>query len=126
MAVVNGGKQAVTHYRVIQRFRAHTLVQVQLETGRTHQIRVHMAHIHCPVVGDPVYGGRLRLPRGASDALKDTLAGFKRQALHARRLELQHPASDELMTWESPVPDDMQQLIRILEADLAESDNSGK
>ena len=126
MAVVNGGKQAVTHYRVIQRFRAHTLVQVQLETGRTHQIRVHMAHIHCPVVGDPVYGGRLRLPRGASDALKDALAGFKRQALHARRLELQHPASDELMTWESPVPDDMQQLIRILEADLAESDDSGR
>ncbi|HUT41963.1 MAG TPA: 23S rRNA pseudouridine(1911/1915/1917) synthase RluD, partial [Gammaproteobacteria bacterium] len=92
MAVTAGGKEAVTHYRVEERYRAHTLVRVRLETGRTHQIRVHMAHHHTPVVGDPVYGGRLRLPAGAGTALQAELAGFRRQALHATRLELQHPS----------------------------------
>ncbi len=117
MAVTAGGREAVTHYRVEQRYRAHTLVRVSLETGRTHQIRVHMAHNHTPVVGDPVYGGRLRLPPGASAALQATLAGFRRQALHAARLELQHPTSGETVSWETDVPDDMAQLIRVLRED---------
>ena len=117
MAVVPGGKEAITHYRVLERYRAHTLVQVRLETGRTHQIRVHMAYRHCPVVGDPVYGGRLRLPQGASAALRETLANFRRQALHAARLELVHPGSGELVSWEANVPDDMAQLIEALRED---------
>ncbi|MCG8427321.1 MAG: 23S rRNA pseudouridine(1911/1915/1917) synthase RluD, partial [Chromatiales bacterium] len=86
MAVVRSGKPAVTHYRVIERYRSHTYLKVFLETGRTHQIRVHMAHIHYPMVGDPVYGGRLKMPQGASDALREQLQLFRRQALHARRL----------------------------------------
>jgi len=117
MAVVAGGRVAVTHYRVIERYRAHTLVRVRLETGRTHQIRVHMAHIRCPVVGDPVYGGRLRLPRGAGDPLKNALRDFRRQALHAQRLELVHPESGELMAWEAPLPADMEMLIGLLQTD---------
>ena len=88
MAVVAGGKTAISHYRVINRFRAHTHVKVKLETGRTHQIRVHMSYIHFPLVGDPVYGGRLRIPPGASPELIKELREFPRQALHARRLEL--------------------------------------
>jgi 23S rRNA pseudouridine1911/1915/1917 synthase len=120
MAVTAGGKEAVTHYRVEERYRAHTLVRVQLETGRTHQIRVHMAHIHSPVTGDPVYGGRLRLPAGAGEALRGLLAGFRRQALHATRLTLQHPASGETVSWEVGVPDDMAQLIEALRADARE------
>ena len=117
MAVVSGGKEAITHYRVVERYRAHTLLQVRLETGRTHQIRVHMAYQHCPVVGDPVYGGRLRLPRGASVALREALANFRRQALHAARLELVHPGSGALVSWEAHVPDDMEQLITVLRED---------
>ena len=120
MAVVANGKQAVTHYRVEERYRAHTLVRVQLETGRTHQIRVHMAHIHCPVTGDPVYGGRLRLPGGADETLREVLAGFRRQALHATRLELLHPTTGEMVSWEVGVPDDMAQLIEALRADARE------
>ncbi len=120
MAVVDGGKEAVTHYRVEERYRAHTLVRVQLETGRTHQIRVHMAHIHCPVTGDPVYGGRLRLPAGADAALREVLAGFRRQALHATRLALTHPVTGETVSWEVGVPDDMAQLIELLRADARE------
>jgi 23S rRNA pseudouridine1911/1915/1917 synthase len=114
MAVVAGGRQAITHYRVIERFRAHTLVRVRLETGRTHQIRVHMAYIRCPILGDPVYGGRPRLPRGAGDGLKDILQHFRRQALHAERLELAHPASGELMSWQAPLPGDMEELVKAL------------
>ena len=117
MAVVAGGKEAVTHYRVIERYRSHTLVSVKLETGRTHQIRVHMAHIHYPIVGDPVYGGRLKLPAGCSEALAQSLRGFRRQALHAFRLGLIHPGSGEEMSWELPLPEDMQQLIRLLQED---------
>jgi 23S rRNA pseudouridine1911/1915/1917 synthase len=117
MAVVAGGRVAVTHYRVIERYRAHTLVRVRLETGRTHQIRVHMAHIHNPVAGDPVYGGRPRLPRGAGDALKNALRDFRRQALHAQRLELEHPASGELLAWEAPLPADMKFLLELLQDD---------
>jgi len=120
MAVVPGGKQAITHYRVVERYRAHTLVRVRLETGRTHQIRVHMAHIRCPVVGDPVYGGRLRLPRAAGERLKDVLRQFNRQALHAERLALSHPRDGRPITWEAPLPVDMQRLIAALREDLGD------
>ena len=120
MAVVNSGKAAVTHYRVEERFRAHTLVRVQLETGRTHQIRVHMAHRQMPVVGDPVYGGRLRLPKAASSELTECLKNFRRQALHATRLTLEHPRSGETLSWQVDVPPDMQTLIEALRQDAAE------
>lgn len=121
MAVVGGGKEAVTHYRVAERFRAHTLVDVRLETGRTHQIRVHMAHNRMPITGDPVYGGRMRLPKGATEELKNTLQQFRRQALHARRLGLQHPVSGAGMTWEAALPDDMVNLIKVLHADAQQA-----
>ena len=111
MAVVHNGKDAVTHYRVLERFRAHTLVKLNLETGRTHQIRVHMAYIHYPLVGDPLYGGRLQIPAGCSPEFAQTLRDFKRQALHARRLGFVHPGSGEFMAWEAPLPVDMQQLV---------------
>lgn len=117
MAVVPGGKESLTHYRVEERFRAHTLVRVQLETGRTHQIRVHMAHQRIPIVGDPVYGGRLRLPPNADTGLQQQLAGFRRQALHASRLTLKHPSRGETVSWESPLPADMERLIEALRAD---------
>jgi 23S rRNA pseudouridine1911/1915/1917 synthase len=120
MAVVSGGKPAVTHYRVVERYRAHTLVRLRLETGRTHQIRVHMAHIHCPVTGDPVYGGRLRQPRGAGELLRTVLQGFRRQALHAERLAFRHPGSGEPVSWEAPVPPDMQELIEALREDAGQ------
>lgn len=118
MAVSHSGKPATTHYQVARRFRAHTHLRVKLETGRTHQIRVHMAHLHYPIVGDPVYGGRLRLPKLAIPELAEFLRGFKRQALHARKLELIHPASGEVMQWQSELPQDMQQLLQLLQADL--------
>jgi 23S rRNA pseudouridine1911/1915/1917 synthase len=117
MSVRGDGRDAVTHYRVGKRFRAHTLVNVELETGRTHQIRVHLAHIGHPVVGDPLYGGRRRLPRGASAGLTSVLEQFKRQALHAARLELAHPLTGDIIQWEAPLPSDMSQLIAALEAD---------
>lgn len=120
MAVVFNGKPAVTHYRVLERFRAHTYVKVKLETGRTHQIRVHLAHIRYPLVGDPVYSGRLRLPAGASEQLKDELRNFKRQALHARRLGLVHPGTGEWMEWEAPVPEDMESLLVVLRQAMAD------
>jgi len=117
MAVVAGGREAVSHYRVIERFRAHTLVKVQLETGRTHQIRVHMAHLRHPLLGDPVYGGRLRLAAGAGEMLRDALRQFKRQALHAEALGLIHPERGEAMQWEVPPPEDMQRLVKVLRDD---------
>ncbi|MFP1684065.1 23S rRNA pseudouridine(1911/1915/1917) synthase RluD [Alloalcanivorax sp. C16-1] len=113
----HGGKNAVTHYRVLDRYRAHTRVQVRLETGRTHQIRVHLAHRRYPLVGDPLYGGRLKLPAGASEQLRETLRRFPRQALHARKLGLVHPASGEYLEFEAPLPADFQALIQALEAD---------
>ena len=119
MAVVSGGKEAVTHYRVVTRYRAHTLVRVSLETGRTHQIRVHMAHNRTPILGDPVYGGRLRMPAGAGDTLRSTLAAFRRQALHATRLELPHPGSGEPVSWSVDMPADMVALLDALQADAA-------
>ncbi len=109
-----GGKPAITHYRVLERFGHHTSIAVNLETGRTHQIRVHMAHRHYPLVGDPVYGGRPRIPRGASERLVATLRGFPRQALHARALGLIHPASGEELAFDCPLPQDLQQLLAVL------------
>ena len=114
MAVREDGRRAVTHYRVAERFRHHTLLDVALETGRTHQIRVHMSHIGHALVGDPVYGGRLRLPPGASERLRAALAGFPRQALHARRLALAHPLSGEPLTFEREAPPDLQGLLDVL------------
>ena len=120
MAVNERGRPAATRYRVEQRYRAHTLLRLSLESGRTHQIRVHMAHIGHPVTGDPTYGGRLKLPAGASRELCDALRAFKRQALHAARLHLQHPATHEPMDWQSPLPADMQSLTDALQSDTAE------
>lgn len=110
-----GGKPAITHYRIARRFGHHTQIKVNLETGRTHQIRVHMAHRHYPLVGDPVYGGRPRIPQGASQILIDTLRGFSRQALHARVLGLVHPASKEQLQFECPLPPDMIELLSVLQ-----------
>lgn len=118
-AVIKEGKSSVTHYRVLTRFRAHTHVLCQLETGRTHQIRVHMSHIRHPLVGDPVYRGRLHIPSGASVALADELRAFRRQALHAAALGFVHPVSGEEMRWEAPLPEDMQQLLDILKTDMS-------
>jgi 23S rRNA pseudouridine1911/1915/1917 synthase len=117
MAVRADGRPAITHYRVVKRFRAHTLVRAELESGRTHQIRVHFAHIGYPVVGDQVYGGRRRLPAGCSPELTAELTGFKRQALHAARLKLAHPLTGRDVEWEAPLPADMSRLIAALEAD---------
>lgn len=117
MAVVAGGKPAVTHYRVTARFRAHSDLRVRLETGRTHQIRVHLAHVHYPILGDPVYGGPPRLPPGMDPALADRVRGFRRQALHAERLGLEHPLSGEWCEWESPLPADMRELLNALMMD---------
>lgn len=116
-AVNASGKPAVTHYRVVERFRAHTHVRCRLETGRTHQIRVHMAHLRHPLIGDPVYGGRLKLPAGAGEALKEGLRAFPRQALHARKLAFVHPASGERLMCRAPLPDDMLVLLDMLRDD---------
>jgi len=120
MAVRSDGRPSVTHYRLMKRFRAHTLVHVELESGRTHQIRVHLAHIGYPVVGDPVYGGRRRIPAASSPALIAELDGFKRQALHAVRLKLTHPTTGREMEWEAPLPADMAHLVAVLEEDQRE------
>jgi 23S rRNA pseudouridine1911/1915/1917 synthase len=117
MAVSGSGRPAATRYRVERRFRAHSLVRLTLESGRTHQIRVHMAHIDHPLVGDPTYGGRLRIPPAAGARLGDALRAFKRQALHATRLQLRHPQSDREMSWESRLPADMRALLDALEED---------
>ncbi len=110
-----GGKSAITHYRVERRFAHHTRISVRLETGRTHQIRVHMAHRHHPLVGDPTYGGRPRLPAAASVELVDALRGFSRQALHAQTLGLIHPVSGETMTFDTPLPADLLALLDVLQ-----------
>ena len=120
MAVTPSGRPAVTHYRVLERFRAHSYLQVNLESGRTHQIRVHMAHIRHPLLGDPLYGGRLRMPKGMTGEASEQLRQFRRQALHARTLGLQHPGSGEYIEWSAPLPDDMQQMLEVLRQDAAE------
>jgi 23S rRNA pseudouridine1911/1915/1917 synthase len=119
MAVRADGRPAVTRYRLAKRFRAHTLVRVELETGRTHQIRVHLAHIGFPVVGDPLYAGRRRVPAGCTPALSAELRAFPRQALHAARLKLTHPVTGREHAWEAPLPEDMQRLLSALAADGA-------
>ena len=114
------GKRAVTHYRLRERFRAHSLLQCQLETGRTHQIRVHMAHINHPLLGDPLYGGGLKLPKGASPELIAVIRGFRRQALHAEKLSFIHPISGEALSFSAERPGDQLALIEALRADLLE------
>ncbi len=115
-AVRRDGKEAVTHYRLEQRFKRHTLIRVKLETGRTHQIRVHMSHINYALVGDQVYGGRFQMPADCSPELAEALRAFKRQALHATKLGLEHPETGEYCEWEKPMPDDMQNLVNLLAA----------
>ena len=126
MAVREDGREAVTHYRLRERFRAHTALECRLETGRTHQIRVHMAHLRHPIVGDPLYGGPLRLPKGASEALVEALRGFRRQALHAEVLEFAHPRSGAPVRCTALVPADLQQLLRALRQDAAEHADRGR
>lgn len=118
MSVQSDGKDAVTHYTVIERFRAHTYIRVSLETGRTHQIRVHFAHRRHALVGDSTYGGRLALPKGATDGLVQMLRSFKRQALHAARLEFAHPDTGERLELEVDPPGDFQALLRVLREDV--------
>lgn len=117
MAVIETGKPAVTHYRIIEKYRAYTRVKVQLETGRTHQIRVHFSNKHHALLGDQTYGGRLQLPKGASPELIQVLRTFKRQALHASELELIHPETEQIMGWKAPLPPDMIDLIHTLQLD---------
>ncbi len=117
MAVTISGRPSVTHYRVMEKYRLHTRLRLRLETGRTHQIRVHMAHITHPLVGDPVYGGRPRPPKNSTPELLTKLRSFKRQALHAAMLSLYHPITGEPMTWHADLPDDFVELVELLQAD---------
>jgi 23S rRNA pseudouridine1911/1915/1917 synthase len=117
MAVTFSGRPSVTHYRVMEKFRLHTRLRLRLETGRTHQIRVHMAHITHALAGDPVYGGRPRPPKNASEELREMLRQFKRQALHAAMLSLYHPITGVQMTWHADVPEDMVALADMLRKD---------
>lgn len=121
-SVRDDGRFARTHYRLIERFRAHTHIEVTLETGRTHQIRVHMAHIRAPLLGDATYGGRPRLPRTPTPELVAAVQGFRRQALHAARLEVTHPHSGLRLRFASPLPEDMRALLEVLEADVSADD----
>jgi 23S rRNA pseudouridine1911/1915/1917 synthase len=117
MKITAGGRESLTRYRILERFRDHTRLRLKLETGRTHQIRVHMASIRHPLVGDPVYGGRMALPKGLGDDARAAMRSFRRQALHARKLGLVHPITGESLTWQVPPPADMQQLIMALRQD---------
>ncbi|AAX87233.1 TPA: 23S rRNA pseudouridine(1911/1915/1917) synthase RluD [Haemophilus influenzae] len=117
MAVHPMGKPAVTHYRIMENYRNYTRLRLRLETGRTHQIRVHMAHIAHPLLGDQTYGGRPRPPKNASEDFMEVLRNFKRQALHAVMLRLAHPITGEIMEWYAPLPDDFVELLNALKAD---------
>jgi 23S rRNA pseudouridine1911/1915/1917 synthase len=117
MAVVDGGRPAITHFRLLARFRVHALLEVRLESGRTHQIRVHMAHLGHPLVGDPTYGGRPRIPAAAAEDLIRLIREFRRQALHAERLDFEHPGSGERMSFRAPLPGDLRALLDALERD---------
>jgi 23S rRNA pseudouridine1911/1915/1917 synthase len=121
MAVREGGRASRTHYRLLERFRAQSLVELTLESGRTHQIRVHLAHIRAPIVGDPVYGGRPRLPPQAGEALRVLLQSFPRQALHACALAFPHPLGERELAFESPLPADLEELLAALRLDLAQA-----
>jgi 23S rRNA pseudouridine1911/1915/1917 synthase len=121
MAIRGSGRPAVTHYRVLDRFRAHTYLSVQLETGRTHQIRLHLSHLKYPIVGDPVYGGRFGQPRGASPELIAVLRAFKRQALHAATLGFDHPRTGKRLTLNAKVPEDFELLLREMKADARQA-----
>ncbi|HEA52331.1 hypothetical protein LCGC14_0675570 [marine sediment metagenome] len=123
MGVVKNGKPAVTHYRLIERFAAHTHVRCKLESGRTHQIRVHMTHVKHPLVGDPLYGGRLRLPKGTTEELREVLSAFHRQALHARQLTLEHPETGEILSWDVPLPEDFMALLAALRKHVQDLEN---
>ena len=115
MSVQQNGKPALTHFQVVRKFRHYSLLRLQLETGRTHQIRVHMAHINYPLLGDPVYGGRPRLPAGVDDSRSEQIRHFRRQALHAEKLAFVHPSKREPVEFEAPLPADFRQLLAALE-----------
>jgi len=117
MAVVKNGRPSTTHYRIIKKYQHHTQLQVNLETGRTHQIRVHMTWLHYPIIGDPVYGSKKQLVKGMDPNLANFITAFPRQALHARAIQLLHPQSNEMMAWQAPIPEDMTELINTLEID---------
>ncbi|HHT01031.1 MAG TPA: 23S rRNA pseudouridine(1911/1915/1917) synthase RluD [Thiomicrospira sp.] len=119
-----GGKHAVSHYRVLEHFREHTRIRVKLETGRTHQIRVHMAYLGFPLIGDPTYGNRFRIPKQMQEEFVQFLRGFHRQALHAGALSLTHPATGKVMKWKAPMPDDLFELIDVLREDMDDYENS--
>ncbi|MGB0954437.1 MAG: 23S rRNA pseudouridine(1911/1915/1917) synthase RluD [Panacagrimonas sp.] len=118
MAVTERGRRAVTHYRVQEKFPFHTHLRVQLETGRTHQIRVHLSHIRHPIVGDALYGGRLARGKGLSEQLRQQLLKFPRQALHARRLSFDHPVSKQPLSFTAEMPDDMNALLQLLRSEM--------
>jgi 23S rRNA pseudouridine1911/1915/1917 synthase len=124
MTIRADGRPAVTHYRVAERFRAHSYLNVKLATGRTHQIRLHLSHLRYPIVGDQVYGGRFALPRGASQPLIDLLRGFKRQALHAAVLAFDHPRSGKRLSVESPLPTDYAALLQVLRDDARDAERA--
>ena len=117
--VRSGGREAITHIRVRKRYVGMTLLDVHLETGRTHQIRVHLSHLGHPVIGDPVYGGKRRMPAGLTAEIRDCVAAFQRQALHAGSLKLRHPNQDKECAWEIELPEDFRALLERLEGGAA-------